>query len=77
MRKQCANCTRKHLAQASVLVDEAANGYPQHKWLAIGHMAEAEAEWRECAEVIRESRLLYQDSGIEPNFLYLMEQIND
>ena len=44
MRKSCLYCTRKHLGQAEVLLYEAFNSYPEHFWLAIGHLAEAEAE---------------------------------
>ncbi len=44
MRPTCTFCARKHLAQASILVNEAAMGYPAHLWLAIGHMAEASEE---------------------------------
>lgn len=43
-RKSCMDCVRKHLAQASVLMDEALLGYPHHRWLAVGHLAEAESE---------------------------------
>ena len=44
MRESCLNCGLKHLAQASVLIDEARLGYPTHWYLACGHMAEAESE---------------------------------
>ena len=44
MREHCANCVMKHLAQAQILMDECRLGYPLHKYLAIGHMAEAESE---------------------------------
>jgi hypothetical protein len=44
MRHSCLDCCRKHLAQASVLMDEAYLGYPHHRWLAAGHLAEAESE---------------------------------
>ena len=44
MRTKCAKCTAKHLAQAIVLMEEALSGYPNHRWLAIGHLAEAAAE---------------------------------
>jgi hypothetical protein len=49
MRKFCIYCIRKHLAQASVLLDEIT--YPHHRWLAVGHLAEAESE---CMEKILE-----------------------
>lgn len=75
MRKQCNFCTLKHLSQAMVLMDEAKNGYPIHKWLAIGHMAEAESEGREYAEEIREIRTNYMENIKEPNLLPLMERI--
>lgn len=44
MRRTCIDCVRKHLAQAIILLDEAQGRYPSHFWLAIGHIAEAEAE---------------------------------
>ncbi len=43
-RKSCMDCVRKHLAQAVVLLDETHLGYPHHRWLAVGHLAEAESE---------------------------------
>lgn len=43
-REVCRECVLKHIAQAIVLVDEAINGYPEHRYLAIGHLAEAESE---------------------------------
>lgn len=60
-RKSCIYCVLKHIAQASVLLDESKLGYPFHKWFAIGHLAEAESEsrvnWPELAEKIRDFRL--------------------
>ena len=57
----CLDCTRKHLAQASILLDETALGYPHHRWLAAGNLAEAERECRhhypELARTIRAERL--------------------
>ena len=44
MRKGCIDCAIKHVAQAQVLLDEAQLGYPNHRWLAVGHLAEAESE---------------------------------
>lgn len=43
-RDTCLDCVRKHLSQAAVLCSEAHQGYPQHRWLAVGHMAEASEE---------------------------------
>jgi len=61
MRRGCPYCVRKHLAQASVLLDEVLFGYPHHRWLAVGHLAEAEVEcvelYPEFAQKIREVRL--------------------
>lgn len=60
MRPACLFCARKHLAQAAVLLGEAANGYPEHVWLAIGHMAEASdeliASYPDLAREIRAAR---------------------
>lgn len=63
MRPYCFYCARKHIAQAEVLMSEALNGYPLHKWLAVGHIAEAEHELlqhsQELVNEIREHRLEY------------------
>ena len=44
MRKSCMKCTKKHLGQAIVLMMECEQGYALHRWLAVGHLAEAESE---------------------------------
>ena len=57
MRKSCVDCAIKHLSQAEILLEEAALGYPQHKYLAMGHLAEAESELLdECPEFARNIR---------------------
>jgi len=58
MRKQCLECTLKHVAQALVLLCEVPKGYPLHKWVAIGHLAEAEDECNiiSIKTLIRETR---------------------
>lgn len=59
-RPGCILCVKKHLGQAAVLFQEALQGYPAHRWLAIGHLAEAEAESQELdsdfADEIRQER---------------------
>jgi hypothetical protein len=69
MREHCYQCVLKHLGAACVLMDEAELGYPLHKWIAVGHLVEAESEAldgnRELAERIRNLRRLYSfDEGI-------------
>jgi len=63
MRDSCRSCARKHIAQACILMLEAQKGYPEHGWLAVGHMAEAEDELLEkhpdMANVIRSERVEY------------------
>lgn len=65
MRETCLDCTRKHLAQALILLTESKLGHPEHKWLAVGHLAEAEAEsvekYPEYANSIRTERLRITD----------------
>lgn len=75
MRKQCLYCAIKHLAQAVILMDEANNGYQLHKWLAIGHMAEAESECQDYGTTIRAARLLYQD-GEDINLMFIIEELD-
>lgn len=64
MRPSCLSCTIKHLAQAHVLMEEARQGYPQHRWLAIGHLAEASSEVmatdQQLADEIRTHRKNYE-----------------
>lgn len=43
-RPSCLDCVRKHIGQSAVLFQEALQGYPDHRWLALGHLAEAESE---------------------------------
>lgn len=73
MRPTCMNCVRKHLAQAYVLLDESLGRYPQHFWLAIGHMAEAEDEamdqFPEFAMSIRTAR---QDLISDPKMKFFV-----
>ena len=80
MRHGCYDCARKHLGQASVLYDESILGYPEHRWLAIGHLAEAESEFLEIdpgmSAQIREHRVnLIDDPDYAVPFLSLIEII--
>lgn len=78
MRKECFYCTRKHLAQAEVLMTEAKLGYPMHMYLAIGHLAEAEAEIlaedEALAKYIRSKRKAYEE-GSDIDTLELIEMV--
>jgi hypothetical protein len=81
-RPTCTDCARKHLAQAIVLLGEAHLGYPEHRWLAIGHLAEASdetvADYPDIAEDIRSERLkLMANSGYKPMLMELIERISE
>jgi len=75
MRESCGNCTIKHLAQASILLEEARHGYPLHQYLAWGHMAEAASEiemWSMVlADKIRQERKQLQETGLDYRIDYL------
>jgi hypothetical protein len=78
-RKSCLACVRKHLAQALVLAQEAQQGYPTHRWIAIGHLGEASDEsvrdYPELAAEIREHRVGYMaDPDYDVPFLELIEK---
>lgn len=81
MRASCLDCARKHLGQASVLMDEALLGYPEHKWLAVGHLAEAESEllerYPDAAHAIREWRVAYIKEDVSIPILEIIREIND
>jgi len=63
VRDSCLGCVRKHLSQALVLMHEVKQGYPLHRWIAVGHMGEAADEalkkYPKLANEIREQRLKY------------------
>ena len=67
MRESCYRCVCKHLGQAEVLMIEAEMGYPMHRHLAIGHLAEAEAEMLkvdpQVASYIRIKRKQYEEGA--------------
>lgn len=42
--EDCLFCASKHLSQAYITAVEALQGYTMHRWLAVGHLAEAERE---------------------------------
>jgi hypothetical protein len=73
VRPSCIDCARKHLAQAIVICHElpyyAGNQEDDHFWIAIGHLAEAEAQVQKVqpftASAIREDRLKLMTKGPE------------
>jgi hypothetical protein len=60
LRPSCLKCVRKHISQAIVLLSEKKKGYPEHFWIAMGHLGEAEDEsikaYPELANQIRDAR---------------------
>lgn len=79
-RDSCQDCTRKHIAQAIILLQESLLGYPEHKWLAIGHMAEASeeclGEFPAVAQMIRKDRLAITDNKGSDLMRYLRDDFN-
>ncbi len=78
VRPSCKDCVRKHLGQACVLMQEFYTGYAWHRWLVIGHLAEAEHEamheWPLIANKIREHRVTFiDDDSHEIPFRELIE----
>lgn len=78
-RETCLFCVSKHLGQAIVLMQEASSGYPLHRWLAVGHLGEAEAEsqhdFPELTAMIRKTRcrLMGQEPSGPENVKSLMD----
>jgi hypothetical protein len=83
MRPSCLNCARKHLAQALILLTEHRLGYGGlWFWLAIGHMAECEAELlREHEEIAIDIRTrrkrLENEDDFDPQLDQLIERLCD
>lgn len=81
MRTTCLYCASKHISQAIVLLLEGPQGYPLHRWLAVGHLAEAGDElvvkFPALAQKTRGIRLkiMGQSEGFDP--LSLMDLLED
>lgn len=54
-RAACADCCRKHIAQAIILVNESLMGYPEHAEIALAHLREA------AEEIIGEHKAFAED----------------
>ena len=80
-RPTCEMCVRKHLGQAAVLFQEALQGYPQHLWMAIGHLAEGEAESQSAypafAGQLRQERKKAEQGGYTPDCAGLLERFDE
>lgn len=81
MRESCLDCTRKHIAQAIILLTEAKLGHSENKWLAIGHLAEAEAEsvkdFLDLAKEIRTIRHKITNNDDNIDLMGLIEEITE
>ncbi len=81
MRESCLDCARKHIAQALILLTESKLGHPEHKWLAVGHLAEAEAEsvlmFPEFANKIRRFRLTIIEDCDIMGFIELIKEAGE
>ena len=80
MRDPCIDCVVRHLAQAHVLLEEAAMGYPNHVYLAIGHIAEASEEIRGISQDMaldlrRLRKQIEQDEDAEFNALVWFDRV--
>jgi len=80
-RPSCILCVKKHLGQAAVLFQEALQGYPAHRWLAIGHLAEAESESQqmapEFAEMVRQERKKAEVGDYVPDCMDLLAKVGE
>lgn len=75
LRPSCLKCVGKHTSQAIVLLQEAKLGYPVHAWLAIGHLAEAEAESMKDYPVLAEKIRIYRERIISGDETANLEDI--
>lgn len=82
-RPTCLDCVRKHIGQATVLLQESEQPeYKQHFWLGMGHLAEAESEslstYPVLANKLRGYRLaMMANRDYKPEMLNLFEVIDD
>lgn len=81
-RPGCYDCVRKHLAQAVVLLGESCMGYPEHRWLAVGHLAEASEEILEfsqqfAADIRAERLALMADKNYMPQLMDFYPRLDE
>lgn len=81
-RPSCADCFRKHIGKAIVQLEETELGYPQHFWLAMANLSEAEAEslteWPDLAREVREVRLdMTDDRTYKPDLMQFFDKIDE
>ena len=82
MREACLFCALKHLSQALILIQESRQGYPLHRWLAVGHMAEASdellEEYSDLANQIRKVRVAYiDDARFDPPLMDFIKTLDE
>lgn len=80
VRRGCTRCVIKHVAQAQVLLLEHGKGYSWYKFLAIGHLAEAEDECSNVTlrDLIHGLRTLVETGDEQPeHFIEIWEYLND
>lgn len=79
IRESCKNCAIKHFATAIVLLEEAQQGYPSHKLLALGHLNEASnellASFPEMAGIIRDIRRNIWDGNETVDLMSILKAI--
>jgi hypothetical protein len=81
-RPSCADCFRKHIGKAIVQLEEAELGYPQHFWLAMANLSEAESEsvtdWPMLAAMVREVRIeMSENRGYKPDLMQFFDMIDE
>lgn len=81
MRESCLECACKHIAQAIILLTESKLGHPEYVWLAVGHLAEAEAEsvqmFEAFANEIRTSRLKLMEKNYDVDLMRLIQKAEE
>ena len=81
VRDTCVMCAIKHLGQAYILGSEARLGYPEHYFIALAHIAEAEdelvREYPEFANKVRDERKAWEhDPFYKPRFILLIRELS-
>lgn len=72
VRTACADCCRKHIAQAIILMNESFMGYPEHADMALAHLREAAEEIVAQDEAMAEA-ILAEHNKVDSNRDYYPE----
>ena len=81
-RVPCPSCAREHLGEATIVLQESLQGYPENRWLGVAFVRQAEAEiqglFPDIATRLRATRKkMMKTPGKVASFMPFVTEITD